>query len=293
MNVPKISSKTSLFLLLLVISTLTIIPYLGLTNFHTKGEPREAIVAVSMLQNDNWILPINNGGDIAYKPPFFHWCIAALSLPAGEVTEFTSRLPSALAAIIMAVAAAFLVQQSRIKRLTAERDKYRNNTETLLQDVRTYQTKDSLNAAKVGNLELKLSEYKKYRADDAALIKSLQTKNRDLQRVTTAQMETINELRANVRDSIVYLPGDTVTTVLRCIDIVEPWFELHGCTTPTGVFTGTHINRDSLLIAETVQYKRFWGFLWKTKKIKNREIDVVSKNPATRILGVEFVTIEK
>ena len=38
MNVPKISSKTSLFLLLLVISTLTIIPYLGLTNFHTKGE---------------------------------------------------------------------------------------------------------------------------------------------------------------------------------------------------------------------------------------------------------------
>ena len=48
----------------------------------------------------------------------------------------------------MAVAAAFWVQQSRIKRLTAERDKYRNNTETLLQDVRTYQTKDSLNAAK-------------------------------------------------------------------------------------------------------------------------------------------------
>lgn len=101
MNIPKISSKTSLFLLLLIISALTIIPYLGLTNFHTKGEPREAIVAVSMLQNDNWILPINNGGDIAYKPPFFHWCIAALSLPTGEVTEFTSRLPSALAAIVM------------------------------------------------------------------------------------------------------------------------------------------------------------------------------------------------
>lgn len=193
----------------------------------------------------------------------------------------------------MAVAAAFWVQQSRIKRLTAERDKYRNNTETLLQDVRTYQTKDSLNAIKVGNLELSLAEYKKYRADDLALIKTLQAKNRDLERVTTTQMETINELRATVRDSVVYLPGDTVTTVLRCVDIVEPYFELHGCATPDGQFTGTHINRDSLLIAETVQYKRFWGFLWKTRKIKNREIDVVSKNPATRILGVEFVTIEK
>lgn len=198
-----------------------------------------------------------------------------------------------IAAVIVAFATIIGWQQSRIKSLTADRDKYRSNTETLLQDIKTYQTKDSLNAAKVGNLTLKVSEYEKYRADDAVLIKTLQTKNRDLQRVTTAQLETINQLRGTVRDSIVYLPGDTVTTVLRCVDIVEPWFELHGCATPAGDFTGTHINRDSLLIAETVQYKRFWGFLWKTNKVKNREIDVVSKNPATTILGVEFVTIEK
>ena len=200
-----------------------------------------------------------------------------------------------IAAIALAVAAVVTiwVQRSRINQLTGERDKYRTNTETLLQDVSRYQTKDSLNAAKVGVLELKLSEFEKYRASDAELIKTLQTKNRELERVTTTQMETINELRATVRDSVVYLPGDTVTTILRCVDIVEPYFELHGCATPDGQFTGTHINRDSLLIVETVQYKRWLGFLWKTKKIKNREIDVVSKNPATKILGVEFVTIEK
>lgn len=200
-----------------------------------------------------------------------------------------------IAAIALAVAAVVTiwVQRSRINTLTGERDKYRTNTETLLQEVSRYQTKDILNAAKVGVLELKLSEFEKYRASDAELIKTLQTKNRDLERVTTTQMETINELRATVRDSVVYLPGDTVTTVLRCVDIVEPYFELHGCATPDGQFTGTHINRDSLLIVETVQYKRWLGFLWKTKKIKNRQIDVVSKNPATKILGVEFVTIEK
>ena len=198
-----------------------------------------------------------------------------------------------MAAVIFAFATIIGWQQSRIKSLTADRDKYQSNRETLLQDVRMYQTKNILNAAKVGNLTLKVSAYEKYRADDAALIKTLQTKNRDLQRVTTAQLETINQLRGTVRDSIVYLPGDTVTTVLRCVDIVEPWFELHGCTYPDNTFTGTHINRESLLIAETVQYKRFLGFLWKNNKVKNREIDVVSKNPATTILGVEFVTIEK
>lgn len=198
-----------------------------------------------------------------------------------------------IGAVLAVLLAAIGWQQSRIKKLTADRDKYRSNTETLLQDIKTYQTKDNLNAAKVGNLTLKVSEYEKYRADDMALIKTLQTKNRDLERVTTAQLETINELRGTVRDSIVYLPGDTVQTVLRCVDIVEPWFELHGCAHPDNTFTGTHINRDSLLIAETVKYKRFLGFLWKTNKVKNREIDVVSKNPATHILGVEFVTIEK
>lgn len=196
------------------------------------------------------------------------------------------------AAIILAVAAAFWVQHVKIKRLTEERDRYRSNTEILLQDVRTYQTKDSLNAAKVGNLELKLSEYKKYRADDAALIKSLQTKNRDLQRVTTAQMKTINELRANVRDSIVYLPGDTVTTVLRCIEYSDKWVDLDGCII-NNTFSGKIITRDSLLITESVQYKRWLGFLWKTKRMKNREFDIVSKNPYTKITGFEVITIEK
>lgn len=195
------------------------------------------------------------------------------------------------AAIILAVAATFWAQHAKIKRLTEERDRYRSNTEILLQNVETYQTKDSLNAAKVGVLELKLLEFEKYRTSDAELIKTLQTKNRDLEAVTTAQMKTIIELRGTVRDSIVYLPGDTV--VLRCVDISDPWFSLKGCSTPDGEFTGTFINRDSILIAETVQYRRFLGFLWKTKKIKSREIDIISRNPHTKIIGVEYIEIEK
>lgn len=200
-----------------------------------------------------------------------------------------------IAAIALAVAAVVTiwVQRSRINQLTGERDKYRTNTETLLQEVSRYQTKDSLNAAKVGVLELKLSEFEKYRASDAELIKTLQTKNRELEAVTTAQMETITKLRGTVRDSIVYLPGDTTTIVLKCVDISDPWFSLKGCTTPDGEFTGTFVNRDSILVAATVQYKRFLGFLWKTNKIKNREIDVISRNPHTKIMGVEYIEIEK
>ena len=200
-----------------------------------------------------------------------------------------------IAAIALAVAAVVTiwVQRSRINQLTGERDKYRANTETLLQDVSRYQTKDSLNAAKVGVLELKLSEFERYRASDAELIKTLQTKNRELEAVTTAQMETITQLRGTVRDSIVYLPGDTITTVLKCVDISDPWFSIKGCAMPDGEFTGTFVNRDSVVIVATVQYKRFLNFLWKTKKVKNREIDIISKNPHTKIMGVEYIEIEK
>ena len=62
----KLDSKSTLGILLITISILTLIPFIGLTDFHTKGEPREAIVAVSMLDSGNWILPENNGGDMAY-----------------------------------------------------------------------------------------------------------------------------------------------------------------------------------------------------------------------------------
>lgn len=95
-----------------LVAAITLLPFLGLTDFTTKGEPREAVVAVSMLNQNNWILPENNGVDIPYKPPFYQWCIAAFSLPIGHVNEFTSRLPSALALIIMlAMGAVFFAKR--------------------------------------------------------------------------------------------------------------------------------------------------------------------------------------
>lgn len=72
------------------------IPFLGLTDFNTKGEPREAVVAYTMLEHGNWILPINNGGNIPYKPPFFHWCIAFFSLNfylGDKIQQFDKVLP--------------------------------------------------------------------------------------------------------------------------------------------------------------------------------------------------------
>lgn len=89
--------------LITILAIVMLIPFLGLSDFNTKGEPREAVVAYTMLEHGNWILPINNGGDIPYKPPFFHWCIAFFSLFIGHVNEYTSRLPSAVSLVLMTI----------------------------------------------------------------------------------------------------------------------------------------------------------------------------------------------
>lgn len=87
-------------------AVLLFLPWLGETLFNSKGEPREAIVAVSILQSGNWILPVNYGVDIPFKPPFLAWLIAIFAkiFNGGTVNEFISRLPSALAMIAMIMA---------------------------------------------------------------------------------------------------------------------------------------------------------------------------------------------
>ena len=87
--------------MIIVICIIAVLPWIGLGDFSTKGEPREAAVAVSMLETGNWILPQVYANEFAYKPPLAHWLMAIASLPQGYVSEFTSRLPSALAFIIL------------------------------------------------------------------------------------------------------------------------------------------------------------------------------------------------
>ena len=83
--------------LLTVITVLSVFLWIGRGDFYTKSEPREASVAVSMIEKKQWILPDVYADEVAYKPPLMHWLTAIFSLPEGKVTPFTSRLPSALA----------------------------------------------------------------------------------------------------------------------------------------------------------------------------------------------------
>lgn len=195
-----------------------------------------------------------------------------------------------VAGVILAAAIAVLLVDKKIDRLTAQRDKYRNNTETLLGDVETYRVRDSLNAARVQSLELTVKEFERFRAADAALIKQLKTRNRDLAAVNKTQSQTIIELQAAPRDT--FIVRDSIPIPAVAVHCGDAWFDFTGVLT-RDEFTGKLEHRDSLLLVETVQYKRFLGFLWRTNKVKNRQLDCVSKSPHNSIKGLEYVIIEK
>lgn len=194
-----------------------------------------------------------------------------------------------LAAVAIVAALAVIWADRKIERLTAERDRYAGNTAALLSDIERYRVRDSLNAARVQSLELTVKEYERFRADDAALIKQLKQRNRDLAAVNKTQSQTIIDLRATPVDTVV-LVRDSIITPAVAVHCGDAWYNFDGLLTKDE-FTGKMEHRDSLLLVESVRYKRFlW---WKTKRIKDRQLDCVSKSPHNSIIGLEYVVIEK
>lgn len=178
----------------------------------------------------------------------------------------------------------------RAEKMKAEAARYKNNTEALLEDVERYRVLDSLSGARVESLELTVKEYERYRAEDARLIKALKAKNRDLAAVASTQTNIVIDLHTVVRDTVII--RDSVEVKAAVVHCGDPWYDFDGMLAGDE-FTGELVCRDSLLVAETVRRGRFLGFLWKTGRIKDRKVDVVSRNPHTEIMGVEHVVIEK
>ena len=54
----KIVDKNIFLSCIIALAILMLIPFIGMTDFHTKGEPREAVIALDMLKSGNWILQI-------------------------------------------------------------------------------------------------------------------------------------------------------------------------------------------------------------------------------------------
>jgi 4-amino-4-deoxy-L-arabinose transferase-like glycosyltransferase len=115
MNTLRVTNSTWFrreFFVVLLCSIILTLPWID-RPFHTRGEPREALVAQAMLDTGDWTSPQAYDGAVPSKPPFLHWLITICSIPGGEVTEATCRLPSAISFILFsALFFQFLVKRT-------------------------------------------------------------------------------------------------------------------------------------------------------------------------------------
>lgn len=181
--------------------------------------------------------------------------------------------------------------------LTKENARLQNNQSILLSEnnaliaeSQKYKTSDSLNAIKVNELRLTLEEYKKYRSDDLALINRLKVDKREMQKVIDLQARTIGNLSAPLHDTLVIYKGSEIDA--KAFSYQSQWTDIDGIVNLQSDSVSLSIkNRESLVIVESVKYKRFLGFLWRTKRIKSRSVDIVSRNPNTEIVGADYESI--
>lgn len=181
-------------------------------------------------------------------------------------------------------------QRHTINALKNENETLTSTKHALLDSVTHYRTKDGLYTAQVAELRLSLDEMKKYRAEDMKLIESLRLSHRDIERFASIKTVTHDTIYNVLRDSIIIRESAPLT--VRAVNIDKKWYSLHGWI-DGDTLNAEITTRSAIKIVETVKYKRFLGFLWKTNKIKDRHVDVTSLNPNETITDVEFIVIDE
>lgn len=190
-----------------------------------------------------------------------------------------TKIPYIIATIILvACCISFSHLKSENKRLKA-------NQETLLNSIKSFKISDSLKAIAVGNLELSLKQYKKYHADDAILIKQLKGQKPEV--IIKPSIQTEYKVITELKDSIIY--KDTLKTILY----KSKWNYISGFINKDTINLNI-INYDDLLITESLQKKKFLFFRLPISIFgyKRKVLNVISKNPNTRITSAEYVTIK-
>lgn len=195
----------------------------------------------------------------------------------------------------LAIVTAFGVLLRQNKRLRQARDAYRNNTTVLLGEVERYETKSGQQAVRIGELQLHIGELEKYRANDAAIIRDMGIRYRELEQLTKIQQETIYQLQGRARDTV-YIKtttGGPVEVGAKCAEYSDEWVDFSCCIFEDNSYKAEIKSRDRITYVERVKYARFLGFLWRTKRIKSRDQSIVNHNPHAKITNAEYITIRK
>lgn len=196
-------------------------------------------------------------------------------------------LSIALVALAIAMSAAYVKERNNSSRLEA-------NLLSMNDTLAHYRVLDSLNAVQTTALRLKADEYRELYASEHELVGKLQADRRGLMATINMQSQTISRLQASLQPVYVYDTINVVRDTIYCFDYTDKWVDVSGCIND-GTLDMSLTSRDELLIVESAQRKRFLGIPLPIRWFgyKSRTVDVLSQNPNTEIIGLNYKTIEQ
>lgn len=173
-----------------------------------------------------------------------------------------------------------------------ERKRLGANQTALLENMRRYKTKDSLNVVSIQKLTLTKQEFEQHNAELAERIKDLGIKVKRLQSVTSTGTTTTTVIRTQMKDSIVYRDKDKlVRDTLQCLEYISPYLMIDACI-DHGEFAGLVVSKDTLdqFVHRVPKEILFKLIKFGTKGIRQ---EIYSRNPYSEIHYSKYIEFKK
>lgn len=186
-----------------------------------------------------------------------------------------------LLCILIAISAVSIYDNNKLRKSNKV---LHSNIEVLYDSVAHYKVADSLNAAKVTELQFSEKELLRLYNEDKVLIEQLTKK---------AKLQTVEKIETVMYDTITLELRDTLLVdSAKYFKYNSKWTDVEGYIAQDSLSMNI-TNRESLLITESLEKKKFWFMrlpIW-LFGYKNKRLDVVSRNPNTQIQSVEYINV--
>lgn len=175
------------------------------------------------------------------------------------------------------------------KKLIESRDKYKENTETLLSNIRQYKLDSTTLVTETSRLQLTLKEYKKYREDDIRTIKELGLKLKQIKASMNHQVSVEVPIKAELKDTVIYREI-TPPLIAKQFNLSDKYREFYGTILNDSIQAHLSLNVTLKQYLYIVYKHKFLWFRWGINGVNQA---IISDNPYVKINYSEFIEIKK
>lgn len=198
-----------------------------------------------------------------------------------------SKTNIVLALVALCLSGVSIFQYNMLKKVKAERDTYQNNTYGLLAQIDTLRADSTMQAYQIQTLGLSVDEYKRYRAEDANIIKSLKVKLENVSAVSKHEMEMQASISAPIKTDTL-IRNDTIYPS-KTVQLHNNYIKFDGSIHGDSLTANINVPVTLTQIVHKIPKHKFLWWSWGCKAVKQI---IVTDNPYLTIKYSEYIELK-